>query len=278
VDDAARLNRPRVIATDLDGTLLRSDGTLSARSRAALAAAEDAGLQVVFVTARPPRWLTPLVDAVAGHGTVIAGNGAFVVEASSGRVLRTRGFSRAQVMDIVTDLRGAAPRAGFSVERASGPLQDERFHAASDEGLDERYRVEALEQIDDEPTGKLLALDVAARTAASSGRFLRIVEEVVGARGHLAYSGMEGLAEISPPGVTKASGLERWCAAAGIASSEVWAFGDMPNDLPMLGWAGRSFAVANAHPAGGGGGGRRRARPADNDEDGVASVLEALVG
>ncbi|MGN6240353.1 MAG: HAD family hydrolase, partial [Cellulosimicrobium cellulans] len=57
---------PRVVATDLDGTLLRSDGTVSERTRAALRAAEDAGVEVVFVTARPPRWLDQLADVVGG--------------------------------------------------------------------------------------------------------------------------------------------------------------------------------------------------------------------
>ena len=64
----------------------------------------------------------------------------------------------------------------------------------------------------------------------------------------MAYSGATGLAEISAEGVTKASVLDVWCREQGVAPEDVWAFGDMPNDLAMLRWAGTSYAVANAHP------------------------------
>ena len=96
----------------------------------------------------------------------------------------------------------------------------------------------------------------------------------MGERGHLAYSGAHGLAEINPRGVTKAVALEQWCGRLGIAAADVWAFGDMPNDLPMLRWAGVGYAVANAHPD--------VLAEADavcpaNDDDGVAATLEPYV-
>ena len=65
--------RPWLIATDLDGTLLRSDGSVSERTRRVLAAVEAAGVEVVFVTARPPRWLHDLAEVVGAHGVVICG-------------------------------------------------------------------------------------------------------------------------------------------------------------------------------------------------------------
>jgi len=96
----------------------------------------------------------------------------------------------------------------------------------------------------------------------------------VGERAHVAFSGVGGLAEINARGVTKAVGLARWAAARGIDAAQVWAFGDMPNDLPMLRWAGRAIAVANAHP--------EVLAIVDevcpsNDEDGVAIVVERLL-
>ena len=73
----------------------------------------------------------------------------------------------------------------------------------------------------------------------------------------------------------KASTLEMLCAERGVAAEEVVAFGDMPNDLPMLAWAGASYAMAGAHPS-------VRELADDtapgNDEDGVAVVLERLFG
>jgi hydroxymethylpyrimidine pyrophosphatase-like HAD family hydrolase len=95
--------------------------------------------------------------------------------------------------------------------------------------------------------------------------------------GHLAEfshsSASDALLEISAAGVSKASALARLCRRHGIAPSEVVAFGDMPNDLPLLGWAGHAVAVANAHPD--------VIAAADevttsNDGDGVARVLERL--
>ena len=97
--------------------------------------------------------------------------------------------------------------------------------------------------------------------------------EVVGDRAEVGFSGALGLAEMTAPGVTKASGLAAWCDERGVSAAEVWACGDMPNDLPMLRWAGRAFAVANAHTD--------VLAIADeviasNDDDGVASLLLRL--
>src|SRR5665811_2385161 len=81
---------PTLVATDLDGTLLRSDGTCSERTRASLAAVEVAGIQVVLVTARPPRWLHEIVDLVGEHGVVLCCNGAFVYDVRARKILLER--------------------------------------------------------------------------------------------------------------------------------------------------------------------------------------------
>ena len=94
---------------------------------------------------------------------------------------------------------------------------------------------------------------------------------VVGDLAIVADSGAPGLGEISGPGITKAATLADWAAARGIDPADVWAVGDAPNDLSMLGWAGTSFAVANAHPAVLAAATRRCASNAD---DGVADVLD----
>ena len=106
-----------------------------------------------------------------------------------------------------------------------------------------------------------------------------LVSRARAACGHLAEfshsSAADTLLEISAAGVSKASALARLCESRGIDRSDVIAFGDMPNDLPMLAWAGYSVAVANAHPD------VRAAADevtASNDESGVALVLERLFG
>jgi len=89
------------------------------------------------------------------------------------------------------------------------------------------------------------------------------------------HSGGAGLIELSAAAVTKAGALAELCRRWGVTAEEVIAFGDMPNDGPMLRWAGQSWAVANAHP-------EARAAATDvtasNDEDGVARILEGLFG
>ncbi len=259
---------PRLVATDLDGTLLRSDGTCSERTRRTLAAVESAGIQVVLVTARPPRWLHDLAELVGEHGVVLCANGAFVYDVRGRQVLDERCMVAELVGKIADDLRGALPHIAFAVESRIGFGRELGFRDALTTPQDTTAR--RLEELLEPPPGKILARchDVPA------DRFLRVVQDVVGDRAVVSYSGAAGLAEISALGVTKASALGHWCAAKGIDPADVYAFGDMPNDLPMLEWAGWSVAVANAHPA---------VLDfvdevcASNDEDGVAQVLEAAL-
>ena len=262
--------RPALLASDLDGTLLREDGTISARTRAAIHAAQEAGIGVLFVTARPPRWLASVADAVGGHGMVIAGNGAWVYDVHDRRVTQERGFSRTQVLELVRRLRLELPDVGFAAERASGPHIEALFHERHPESDPTGAVAGPIEQLSGETVGKLLA----TAPGLSDDELLGRVGAVVGSGGVLAYSGAPGLAEISAPGVTKAAALARWCAAHGIPADAVWAFGDMPNDLPMLRWAGASFAVANAHSDV-----HTEAthRCPSNEHDGVAHVVEALL-
>ena len=91
----------------------------------------------------------------------------------------------------------------------------------------------------------------------------------------MALSSDSTLLEISAAGVTKASTLALVCERLGVDRTDVVAFGDMPNDVAMLAWAGRSFAMANAHGS--------VVETADevapsNDDDGVAATLERLFG
>ena len=259
---------PRVVATDLDGTLLRSDGSLSDRTRSALRAVEAHGIEVVFVTARPPRWLDELADAVGGHGHVICLNGACVYEVATRTVSQVFGFNQSAIANIIADLRAALPDIALGLERPIGPAYDS--HYVSDHVLPETAPRGAVEQQLDEPVGKLLA----RLPSYADDAFFEAVNAVVGTRATLAYSGAEGLAEMTAPGVTKAAALARWCERHAISPDEVWAFGDMPNDVPMLTWAGRGIAVANAHP-------QVRAATqhgtASNDDDGVAQALETLL-
>lgn len=259
---------PRLVATDLDGTLLRNDGSCSARTRAALAGIEDAGAQVVLVTARPPRWLHDLADVVGEHGIVLCCNGAFVYDVRSRQILEEHCMAAAMAERVARDLREGLPGIVFAVESRIGFSREPGF---LDEYTTPSDRTAAsVEELLDPPPGKILA-----RCHNLPGpAFHQRVEQVVGDRGVVSYSGASGLAEISAWGVTKAAALADWCAAQGIGAVDVFAFGDMPNDLPMLTWAGTSFGVENAHS-------EVLAMVdhvcASNEDDGVAQVLEAVL-
>lgn len=263
------VQRPALVATDLDGTLLRSDGSVSDRTVRVMDALGASGVGTVLVTARPPRWLHGLQHVVGEHGVALCGNGAFVYRVAEREIIASRTIDPEVLAEVAADLRRELPGIAFAAERATGLAVEDDFtsrHPFPETVLGCR-RIEALT---DDTVGKLLA----RCPAMPDDVFLARVVEVVAGRLIMAVSGAGGLAELSAPGVTKAAVLAEWARRRGVQASAVWAFGDMPNDLPMLEWAGVSFAVSNAHPE------VLRAAtytcPA-NDEDGVAQVLETLL-
>ena len=270
---------PQLIATDLDGTLLDAQGRVSRRTQEALAAVWERGITTVFVTARPPRWLHPLVEAVGAHGIAICANGAFVYAVDERRIVSATGIDAEVVREVVADVRREIPSAGFAAERTTGVHADDAFlslRAYSEVQEAHTDTIEVRGPIDT-VTGTIGKLLVRAPELIAAGEredSVQAVADIVGERASVQFSGAVGLAEIGPLGVTKASTLAAWCRERGIPAASVWAFGDMPNDLPMLTWAGRSFAVANAHPevlA------TATDRTGHHDSDGVAQVLETLL-
>ncbi|MFI9259126.1 HAD hydrolase family protein [Streptomyces sioyaensis] len=287
---------PRLIATDLDGTLLHDDKTVSDRTIAALAAAERAGIEVFFVTGRPARWMGVVSDHVHGHGLAICANGAAVVDLHrGGRIVEVSPLERTVALAVVEALRGAAPGTSFAVERTGGIhyepqypplLLDPAAVVAPAEKLLAEDFVTPLDpdtSLTDDPAGapeapafpdqpviKLLA----HHPELDPDAFLALARTVAGGLASFTRSSPTALLEISGSGVSKAGTLAHCCAERGIAPEEVVAFGDMPNDIEMLTWAGTSYAMANAHPdvlA------ATMHRTASNNDDGVAVVIERIL-
>ena len=271
------MNPPKVIATDLDRTLLRGDSTTSERTRAALDRAMEAGAHVIAVTARPIRWLNRLTPCFGRLPHVIASNGAACYDLGAGLAYDFRPFETATLPQLLAAVRAALPTARFALETPTGLLREPEY-VLSPFDLDEDdpgRRIVGYDELAGALEGApLLKIVVADRERHSAEMFAEALP-AVGTLGHLTYSTNRGLLELGPPAVTKASSLAAWCAARGIAAEEVVAFGDMPNDVPMLAWAGRSWAVANAAEE------VKAAATgvtASNDEDGVALVVEELFG
>ncbi|WP_240803080.1 Cof-type HAD-IIB family hydrolase [Streptomyces sp. A1499] len=273
--------RPRLIATDLDGTLLRDDKTVSDRTIAALAAAEAAGIEVFFVTGRPARWMDVVSAHVHGHGLAICGNGAAVVDLHGGpgthSFVKVRALERECALDVVRRVRAASPGTSFAVERTGGLHHEETYpplHMEPGESVAPAEKLLAETPADpavaEQPVLKILAF----HPELAPDDFLVVARAAVGDRATVTRSSPSALLEISGPGVSKASTLELCCAERGIAPAEVVAFGDMPNDIEMLSWAGTSYAMGNAHPdviAAASG------RTVANNDDGVAVVIEQIL-
>lgn len=261
----------RLIATDLDGTLLRSDGSISPRTRRALDAAARAQVALVLVTGRPPRRVRAISAELGHDALVICSNGALIYDPVREVAVEQTRLPCAEASAIVAELRERMPGITFAVEAGLSFRQEPGYARGNPphvEPVPPSY-VEAAELCADGVT-KLIA----RHPTLDRAELLAIACALIGERASVTHSGADFL-EIAAPEVTKAYALSRHCAQRGIRAAEVVAFGDMPNDIPMLQWAGHGVAVANAHPevlvAG-------HEVTTSNDDDGVARVLERLLG
>ncbi|MFI6640356.1 HAD family hydrolase [Streptomyces sp. NPDC050504] len=261
----------KLIATDLDGTLLRSDGTVSRRTRDALVAATATGAAHIVVTGRSVAWTRHILDDLGYEGLAVCGQGAQVYHAGEHRLLTS-----------VTLDRQLAGLALSKVEAEVGPLA----LAASRDGLDGEVLVGPGYRVQEGPLPVVPFEDPAELWAAplnkvyvqhpglSDDALARITREAVGNLVDVVMAG-EGIVEILPLGLSKATGLSLAARRLGVKAADTIAFGDMPNDIPMFGWAQHGVAMANAHDD-------LKAVAheitASNEHDGIAVVLEQLLG
>jgi Cof subfamily protein (haloacid dehalogenase superfamily) len=256
----------RIVATDLDGTIVRTDGTISDRTSDALRLAQDSGAAVIFVTGRPPRWMRAISEATGHTGLAVCGNGAVLYDMGEERVVEEFLLQPHDLSLVVERLLEAIPGLAFAVDRGDFSSHEPGYLSPWE---DETILVVPRAELFGEPATKLLVRG----SGAGAGRLLELAAEAAGDLASVTRSSSDEVVEISATGVTKASGLERFARTHGMGPADVVAFGDMPNDLPMLAWAGHPVAVANAHPdvlaiA--------AEVTASNDDDGVARVLERL--
>jgi len=261
----------RLVATDLDGTLLRSDGTISAHTVEVLGTMSARGTHIVLVTGRPVRWLSKVYDQVPLPLPAVCANGAVVYDPVNDEVLRADPLAPDLLADVCERLRSTVDDAVFAVEVDDGRRM---YHEAtypiwSDADRRAIRPSGSLADLCAVPAVKLLVRSESRDSDALLTAVLSSVDGLV----EVTHSTATGLVEVSAVGVTKATGLAWLCERLGVVADDVLAFGDMPNDVPMLSWAGRAVVVANAHPA--------AKEVADdvtlsNDDDGVAEYLLGL--
>ncbi|MGI5146591.1 HAD family hydrolase [Plantactinospora sp. CA-294935] len=263
---------PRLVATDLDGTLLRADKTVSPRTVETISRISAEGVGVVLVTGRPIRWLQHVYDQLGQPLPTVCANGAVVYDPVADQVLRADPLAPDLLAEVVQRLRAEVPGVTFAVEVTDGrEIRHEVDYPLSwDQGYPDIRMIESPADLHAVPAVKLLA----RAGAQDPDVFVRVVAGALAGLAEATHSSYGGLIEISAAGVTKAAGLAWYCTRHGVDAADVVAFGDMPNDVPMLTWVGRAVAVANAHPAvleiAGD-------VTASNEEDGVAAYLEALL-
>ena len=260
--------QPALVATDLDGTIIRGDGTISKRTVAAFARVEQAGARFVLVTGRPPRMMRPIAEAFGHRGTAICANGALAYDLRTETAEALHVIQPPALAAAARALRAAVPGIGIAVEYPDGHAADMVYQALN-------WDVNSsIPRVDDatlfaRPASKLLGRHFGYTCDDLLALALPALDGLVS----VTHSNSKGLVEAAALGVTKASVVEELATSLGIARESVIAFGDMPNDLPLLAWAGTSYAVANAHPDVLAAATRIIA---SNDEDGVAQVLERL--
>src|SRR5277367_4135786 len=241
---------PALIACDVDGTLIGDDEKITPRTRAAVRAAVEAGAQFVLATGRPPRWVPLVVDDLGFAPMAVCANGAVIYDPATDRVLTARTLSVATLGELAEIATRAIPGAGLAVERIGRSAHDTATpQFVSSPGYEHAWLNPDNTEVSKEdllsaPAIKLLIRKSGARSADMAAALARHV----GLQGDITYSTNNGLVEIVPLGVSKATGVEEIAGPLGISSDEVVAFGDMPNDVPMLLWAGCGVAMANAHP------------------------------
>ncbi len=240
---------PALIACDVDGTLFNDDDTITPRTRDAILAAVAGGAQFILATGRPPRWIRPVVEALGFAPMAVCANGAVIYDAAADKVVSARMLP----VDILAELAELAgrvlPGAGLAVERIGERAHDTATpQFISSPGYEHAWlnpdnTEVSIADLLSAPAIKLLIRQAGARSADMAA----VLAKHIGIEGDITYSTDNGLIEITPLGTSKATGIDEVARPLGIASDAVVAFGDMPNDIPMLRWAGHGVAMGNAH-------------------------------
>jgi Cof subfamily protein (haloacid dehalogenase superfamily) len=263
--------RPKLIGTDLDGTIVAHCGFISERTKIALAAAHKAGIHIYFVTGRPIRWMVEIKNNF-DFGLGICGNGALLYDFKNEEILEKWLFSVENLLESVKRLRKLIPPISFAVEIG------ENFYREKDYvlrwGIGEDYEgVEKIEQVINAPALKLLAR--CSKGEFTSDQMLEIASKELALLATVTHSNStDSLLEISAHGVSKGSTLAKMAARHGLTAADCVTFGDNPNDFSMLAWADRSWAMADGHPD------LMKYAKFQTDahqEDGVAKVIERLL-
>ncbi|MCV7430044.1 Cof-type HAD-IIB family hydrolase [Mycolicibacterium bacteremicum] len=264
---------PAMIATDVDGTLLDEHERVTPRTVAVVRAAVEAGAQFVLATGRPPRWVPPVVEQLGFAPMSVCANGSVIYDSATDRIVSARTLSVEALTRLAETAARIIPGVGLAVERVGRSAHDAATpQFVSSPGYEHAWlnpdnTEVSLVDLLSAPAVKLLI----RKAGALSGDMAAALAPHIGSEDDLTYSTNNGLIEVLPSGLSKATGVAEVAGPLGIEAADIVTFGDMPNDIPMLRWAGLGVAMGNAHP--------EAIAAADevtapNTDDGLARVLE----
>ena len=263
--------RPKLIATDLDGTIVAHYGFISDRTKIAFAAAHAAGIHIYFITGRPIRWMKEIKENF-NFGLGVCGNGALLYDFINEKVLEEWSFSVEAQLETVKRLRQVIPPVSFATEIGEDFLREKKYVPRWDIGED-NVGVDLIEEVITAPALKMLAR--CSDGEFSSDDMLALASKALEGIATVTHSNStDSLLEISAVGVSKGATLSRVAGRLGLTADDCVTFGDNPNDFSMLSWASRSWAMADGHPdlmkyA--------KFQTDPHQEDGVAKVIEQLL-
>ena len=263
--------RPKLIASDLDGTIVAHYGDITQRTIDAFRKAHSMGIEIFFITGRPPRWMPEIKEAF-GIGKAVCGNGAMLYDLQNDKVLEEWLIDVDVQLEAVKRLRRAIPEISFAIESHNYFHREKIYIPRWDVGLD-NVGVHQIEEVITSPALKVLAR--CSQQELTSDEMLAIAKVELDGLATVTHSNPhDSLLEISALGVSKGMTLAKMAGRLGIDAADCVSFGDNPNDFSMLEWCGRSFAMADGHPDG-----PKYAKGIAGpcEEDGVAIIIEQLL-
>lgn len=268
---------PKLVASDVDGTIITSQERILPQVRDVIVRAVQAGTEVALATGRPHRWIFPVLDQLPIRPVCVTANGAVVYDSANDQVIASHTLApdtMTEVLDLAKEAFHGVGGVAVACERVGHSAfdpEEEMFVVAPDflnTWEEQGFGVLPEYEVISEPAVKMLLRHEGLSAPEMFDILAPFLDPDVA---HVTFSMNEGLLEVAAPGVTKALGVSTLATMHGIDQSEVIAFGDMPNDIEMLAWAGIGVAMGNARDS--------VKDVADfvtgtNNEGGIAQVLE----
>ncbi|MSV54428.1 MAG: Cof-type HAD-IIB family hydrolase [Actinobacteria bacterium] len=266
----------RLIASDLDGTFLQTGGTVSPENVAAIARAHASGLETIFVTGRPTRWMRQITEMTGHEGLALVCNGALLMDLMTQETIYAELLSADAGLKAAAALQELDPDISFAVE-----LDRHDVSFLVDDKYKPRWEIKNTPPATD--VESMFGTDIVVKLLArpsdriqqNADQFLVEAQKALDGIVDVTHSNfMDLMIEMSSLGVNKGTGLEKLATSKGMTAADVAAIGDMPNDVPMVAWAGRGAAVDNAHEwvkA------AANEHVPSNDEHGVAVFIDRII-